>query len=89
MAAEVNVQQHRPEFEDAVKAFTRILLVRYPSEGVEASTVMDGDLVKGLLRVVRVFHPDKNRSADEEGRWICEEITKVISSTNALTVDFE
>jgi len=79
MAAEVNAQQNMLQFEDAVKMFVRVLLARYPSEGIDTRTVMDGDLVKGLLRVVRVFHPDKNRSADEEGRWLCEEITKVLS----------
>lgn len=89
MAAEVNAQQTRPEFEGAVAVFVRILLARYPAEGVDANSVMDGDLAKGLLRIVRVFHPDKNRSADEEGRWICEEITKVRSSKYSLTEDFE
>ena len=89
MAAEVNAQHDRIAFEDAVKVFVRILLARHPSGGIEANTVMDGDLVKGLLRVVRVFHPDKNRSADEEGRWISEEITKVRSSKYCLTEDFE
>jgi hypothetical protein len=77
MAAEVNAQESRLEFESALRAFIRILLARYPAEGVDVKSVMDGDLVKGLLRIVRVFHPDKNRSAGEERRWICEEITKV------------
>ena len=66
------------EFIDGVKIFVSTLMARYPAEGIDGETVLDNDVVKGLLKVVRVFHPDKNTCVDEEGRWICEEVTKVL-----------
>ena len=65
-------------FIERVRLFINVLLSKYPSEGIDSRTVLQGDIVKGMLRVVRVFHPDKNAFADEEARWVCEEITKVL-----------
>jgi len=67
-------------FIEGVRLFIHVLLVKYPSDGIDANSVLQGDIVKGMLKVVRVFHPDKNAFADEETRWVCEEITKVIIS---------
>jgi hypothetical protein len=67
------------EFIDGVKIFVSTLLECYPAQGIDGETVLDDDLVKGLLKVIRVFHPDKNTSVDEEGRWVCEELTKVFA----------
>ena len=80
LASNVNRESDLVAFIDGVKLFIHVLLARYPSEGIDANTVLQGDTVKGLLKIIRVFHPDKNSSADEEARWICEEITKVLSS---------
>jgi len=63
-------------FIEGVRLFISVLLSKYPSEGIDSKTVLQGDIVKGILKVIRVFHPDKNASADEEARWVCEEITK-------------
>ena len=73
-------QEHKiGPFVEGVKLFVHVVLSKYPAEGIDSKTVLRGDVVKGLLKVVRVFHPDKNSSADEEGKWLCEEITKVCS----------
>jgi hypothetical protein len=80
IAINVNREHDLVAFVDGVKLFIHVLLARYPSEGIDANTLLQGDIVKGLLKIIRVFHPDKNSSADEEARWICEEITKVLSS---------
>jgi hypothetical protein len=79
IAASVNGEYDLITFTEGVKLFVRVLLSKYPSEGIDANTVLQGDIVKGLFKIIRVFHPDKNSSADEEARWICEEITKVIT----------
>ena len=65
-------------FMEGVRLFINVLLSKYPSEGINSNTVLQGDIAKGMLKVVRVFHPDKNAFADEEARWVCEEITKVL-----------
>jgi hypothetical protein len=77
MAAEVHQSREVVEFVEGVKIFVRVLLSKYPSDGIDGNTILEGDIVKGMLKVIRVFHPDKNHSVDEEGRWLCEEITKV------------
>jgi len=77
--ATVVMQEHDiGGFIEGVRLFIHVLLTKYPSEGIDANTVLQGDIAKGILKVVRVFHPDKNAFADEEARWVCEEITKVI-----------
>jgi hypothetical protein len=77
MAAEVHQSHDVVEFVEGLKIFVRVLLSKYPPDGVDGNTILEGDIVKGMLKVIRVFHPDKNHSVDEEGRWLCEEITKV------------
>lgn len=77
MAMLVHQHDSLPEFIEGVKIFVSSLLARYPADGINGETVLDGDVIKGLLRVIRVFHPDKNASVDSEGRWKCEEVTKV------------
>jgi hypothetical protein len=77
LAAAVTQEHNLGPFVEGVKLFVRVLLSKHPAEGINPDTVLRGDMVRGLLKVVRVFHPDKNSSADEEGRWLCEEITKV------------
>ena len=77
LAAAVTQEHNLGPFVEGVKLFVRVLLSKYPAEGINSDTVLRGDMVRGLLKVVRVFHPDKNSSADEEGRWLCEEVTKV------------
>jgi hypothetical protein len=64
-------------FLEGVRVFVEILLMRHNAGGLDVDTVFAGDLVKGLLKVVRVFHPDKNAMADDDARYICEEVTKV------------
>jgi len=77
LATAIAQEQHLAPFVEGVKLFVRVLLSKYPTEGIHPDTVLRGDMVRGLLKIVRVFHPDKNSSADEDGRWVCEEITKV------------
>lgn len=77
LAATVAQERQLGPFVEGARMFVRVLLSKHPAEGVNPDTVLRGDVVRGLLKVVRVFHPDKNSSADEDGRWICEEITKV------------
>ena len=75
-------QEHelRP-FMEGVKLFVELLLTRYPAGGLDATTVLsEGDFVKGLFKIVRVFHPDKNAIKNEDARWNCEEVTKVKTS---------
>ena len=79
MAMLVHQHDSLPEFIEGVKIFVSSLLAQYPADGINGETVLDVDMVKGLLRVIRVFHPDKNASVDVEGRWKCEEVTKVYS----------
>lgn len=88
IATTVNHESNLIAFIEGVKMFVHVLLAKYPSEGIDANTVLQGDIVRGLLKVIRVFHPDKNSSADEEARWICEEITKVTSYLFALICRF-
>jgi hypothetical protein len=59
-------------------------LMRQNAGGLDMDMVFAGDLVKGLLKVVRVFHPDKNAMADDDARYICEEVTKVITMHDLL-----
>ena len=84
IATTVNREYDIIAFIEGVKLFIRVLVAKYPKQGIDENTVLQGDIVKGLLKVIRVFHPDKNSSADEEVRWICEEITKVLSSSLTL-----
>ena len=90
MATLVHQAEDPQEFVDGVKIFVSTLLDRYPVAGIDGDTVLDGDVVKGLLKVVRVFHPDKNPSVDEEEKWVCEEVTKVFAHfLLRLMVDLE
>jgi hypothetical protein len=84
MSEAVHESDDLVDYVEGVKIFVRVLLSKYPSDGVDGDTVLEGDIVKGMLKVVRVFHPDKNRSVNEAGRWLCEEITKVC--LNSLTI---
>jgi hypothetical protein len=65
------------DFITDVRMFVGLLLAKYPCEGVDAGKVLEGDFTRGILKLVRVYHPDKNASRDEEWRWVCEEVTKV------------
>ena len=79
-------QEHelRP-FTERVKVFLELLLMRHPVGGLDSTTVLlEGDFVKGLFKVVRVFHPDKNAMANEDAKWICEEVTKVKTTEKKL-----
>jgi len=91
MAMLVYQQDDLWEFIDGAQILVASLFERYPTHGINGNTVLDGDVGRGLLKVVRVFHPDKNASADGEGRWICEEVTKVraVSSYRRTDLDFE
>jgi len=78
-------------FREGVKLFVELLLKRHPVGGLDSTTILlEGDFVKGLFKIVRIFHPDKNAIKDEDARWNCEEVTKVdIKKEIALTVDPE
>lgn len=71
-------------FLEGVRVFVEILLIRHNAGGLDVDMVFAGDLTKGLLKVVRVFHPDKNAMADDDARYICEEVTKVITTDDLL-----
>ena len=77
IAEAVNREYDLAGFIEGVRLFIHMLLAKYPSQGVDANNVLQGDVVKGMLKIIRIFHPDKNSFADEEARWICEEVTKV------------
>lgn len=79
IAATVHQEYDIAGYNEKVRLFVHVLLEKYPAEGVDPNTILKGDIVKGILKVIRVFHPDKNSCADEETRWIYEEITKVRS----------
>jgi hypothetical protein len=65
------------EFEVAMRRFAGVLLLKYPVQGQSVDKVLVDDVTRGMLKLVRIYHPDKNAARDEEWKWICEEITKV------------
>jgi tetratricopeptide (TPR) repeat protein len=67
-------------FGEAVEFFAEELFKSYPVDGVEWEKLLEDGTRKGLFNIVRIFHPDKNRAQDVEGRRACEEITKVWSA---------
>ena len=90
MATMVLQENEINQFVQGVEIFIKVSLqrytpVRYLVEGngkeVDVAGVLKGgDIARSMLRVVRVFHPDKNMGEDEEGKWVCAEITKVFPS---------
>lgn len=76
-AAVITKERDFSRFVEGVEMFVCDLLLKYPAPGIDANTVLQDNFIKGMLRVIRVFHPDKNPGVDEESQWVCEEITKV------------
>jgi hypothetical protein len=76
-AAAVQQNYDLVNFVADAKTFTGVLLARYPCELPDAEKLLEGDFLRGMLKLVRVYHPDKNAARDEDWRWVCEEVTKV------------
>jgi hypothetical protein len=78
VAATIIQEYHPARYVEGLKMFAFMLLTEYPTPGLDRSTVLSKDVGKGMLKLVRAFHPDKNTYADEERRLVCEDITKVL-----------
>jgi hypothetical protein len=76
-AAAVQQNYDLVNFVADAKTFAGVLLARYPCELPDAEKLLEGDFLRGMLKLVRVYHPDKNAARDEDWIWVCEEVTKV------------
>ena len=78
IVATLNGECSPVRFIEGLRAFANSLLSSHPVSGLDPNTVLTGDVGKGMFKLVRAFHPDKNAYADDERKWICEEITKAL-----------